>query len=66
MKISSRDDPQLLREEALECQRLSAEASFTGVTAMLTERAETLLALADRIVKARQRLTGQKTTLSPW
>jgi hypothetical protein len=55
MKMSSDSDPDLLRREADECLQLLAQATFSGIIALLMERADTCQIMADRIV-AGQRL----------
>ena len=50
MKVSSSSDPDLLRREADECLELMAQASFSGIIALLMERADRCRIMADRIV----------------
>ena len=53
MKVSSDSDPDMLHREANECFELLAQASFSGIIALLMERADRCRIMADRIV-ARQ------------
>jgi hypothetical protein len=50
MKLSSNSDPDMLRREADECLELLAQASFSGIIALLMERADRCRIMADRIV----------------
>ena len=50
MKVSSDSDPDMLRREADECFELLAQASFSGIIALLMERADRCRILAERIV----------------
>jgi hypothetical protein len=50
MKTSSNSDPDMLRREADECLELLAQASFSGIIALLMERADRCRIMADRIV----------------
>jgi hypothetical protein len=58
MKVSSDSDPDMLHREANECFELLAQASFSGIIALLMERADRCRIMADRII-ARQR-QGQR------
>jgi hypothetical protein len=53
MKVSSDSDPDMLHREANECFELLAQASFSGIIALLMERADRCRIMADRII-ARQ------------
>ena len=57
MKVSSDSDPDMLHREANECFELLAQASFSGIIALLMEHADRCRIMADRII-ARQ---GQRS-----
>ena len=57
MKVPSTTDPEMLRREADECTELLARATFTGIIALLMERADNCRVMADRIVEAQRRLS---------
>ena len=50
MKVSSDSDPDMLYREANECFELLAQAGFSGIIALLMERADRCRIMADRIV----------------
>jgi hypothetical protein len=50
MKVSSDSDPDMLHREADECLELLAQASFSGIIALLMEHADRCRIMADRIV----------------
>ena len=50
MKVSSDSDPDMLHREANECFELLAQASFSGIIALLMEHADRCRIMADRIV----------------
>jgi hypothetical protein len=58
MKTSSNSDPDMLRREADECLELLAQASFSGIIALLMERPDRCRIMADRIL-AVQRLRSE-------
>ena len=49
MTVSSDSDPDMLHREANECFELLAQASFSGIIALLMERADRCRIMADRI-----------------
>lgn len=54
MKMSSNSGPGMLRREADECFELLAEASFSGIIALLMEHADRCQIMAGRIVAGQQ------------
>ena len=59
MRVSSNSDPDMLRREADECLELLAQATFSGIIALLMERADRCRIMADRI------MAGQRTWSGP-
>jgi hypothetical protein len=59
MNVSSDSDPDLLHREAEECLELLAQASFSGIIALLMDRADRCRIKADRI------LAGQRSRWEP-
>jgi hypothetical protein len=55
MKVSSDSDPDMLHREADECLELLAQASFSGIIALLIERADRCRMMADHVAGRGQR-----------
>jgi hypothetical protein len=60
MKVSSDSDPDMLHREANECFELLAQASFSGIIALLMERADRCRIMADRIIARQGQGQGQR------
>ena len=64
MKVSSDSDPDMLYREANECFELLAQASFSGIIALLMERADRCRIMADRIVAGQRPRSPDHNELS--
>jgi hypothetical protein len=63
MRVSSDSEPDMLHREADECMELLAQASFSGIIALLMERADRCRIMADRIVAGQGRPEPERDEL---